>query len=351
MRPGIFTFSADDVWIMPSPVKPIAGFEYPKDFPRCCGYHSILADRLNEWFTAFPDSCDECRNVSQKPWFRKETFANLPEKILDAFVFACYFIEQRINNENYLKDIIDYVDYLMFNFGNPPVGIGQFSTYLIDYLSFRVPANLPKDRVATVLNRLTGQDAKPKEVVNTDFELLEDTYCKWLNAFPFGIEVFQQYKAHLGRQMPYLSGEMQHNPYTGLSKSRMCSTAELIALLNSLTKHLLQSVDSTKLLAEGVITDTQKQRVDLANEAHRIRQQVLFADYSEEETHYVTTIRTWLENEKAYFQEMQILMNPASNASVMITVGNDSVVQYQAGSNGSAQTTSTPKATGRETRL
>ena len=103
-------------------------------------------------------------------------------------------------------------------------------------------------------------------------------------------------------------GKGESNPYTGLTKVKLHTQFSLIEALIKITKNTLERINSEKLFKEGFISDINKHRLDLINEAHRIKQAGIVGEYSKEEDKYRKLLKKWLKNEEEYFKSIAPLI-------------------------------------------
>src|ERR1043165_434238 len=276
-----------DFCIKPRKIEPIEGYEIPRnketgaEFPDCCNFHqSTLALLKGWWNNEFPDCCEKHKEMKEKWWFNKSNYDGLPEKIVNQLSYTEHHIQSRIHNDDWYKDITDYLEYNLWSFGTPAIGYGYYQSSLIQELKsieWLIANSIPVEKAKQIVDYLEDQ-AKPRNNKPVNLNLLYATYQKWLKTFPFEISYFRNAKQHFRNIFPIIDGTPVDNPYTGLSKITPVSPLSLIEILTDYTKKLLGAIVTDQLVKDGQITDMQKHSLDILNESHRILQTSLIED-------------------------------------------------------------------------
>src|SRR5690606_13748949 len=138
-----------------------------------CSYHKKLED-----------SC-----------FKKEKYQFIIDKIVNQYSYTVYMITTKIDNEDWLEDIADYIEFSIQGFGNPGIGQHIYTNYLKHYIA----NSLPKEKKGLLL-KLFEESEEKKE--GTDLIILNQIYYKWLKIFPLEISFFQPIKDKLHSTFP-----------------------------------------------------------------------------------------------------------------------------------------------------
>ena len=289
---------------------PLNDFEKPHGFPKCCPYHRGMHQKATKWFDKFPMCCDNHKLLLNKQWFKKADYNDRSTKILYCLSYTEHFISQKINEDNWYKEITDYIEYVFHSFGTPAIGAHLFDIGIEHYIRTCKPVDyeLPEYKRKRLLEFFEAQgDVKKRK--NTDFNLLYSIFQKWLKSFP-ELKYFEQLKNKLLGKIPInlIIYEPEFNPYLGLSKAKTRTKTEFIELLVNSTKKLLSSIDTTKLLQDNVISENERYSIELLNEEHKLRQRELTEEYSKKETKYLKIIKKWLKNEKQFFEQLKPLL-------------------------------------------
>lgn len=307
---------ASHFWMPYTDTHPMHAIEYPENFPECCSYHKGLGKEVKQWFDKFPNCCTNHSKLSAAKWFDKNNYSDIVQKILFQVFHTVSFIKNRIDSEDWYEDITDYIDYNVDSFGQlptgfgPPVGLEIYLQNLRHCVKDSFTRKYEFDKVKS--NRLLefiDSYYSTKGDSRTSLNDLLTTYGNWLAAFPFEIEYFATHKKYYSENAPLLDGKTSFNKYTRAFKIKLQTKSSLIAFLIETTKKLLKGIDTTSLLRTGKITDTDKYKIDLIFENHRLDQTKRLLEYSVQEKKYVDILRTWLSAEKNMFSEIEPLLN------------------------------------------
>lgn len=301
---------------------PIEGYKIEQGFPNCCPYHQGIKEQSDKWFEQFPNCCEPHKQLAQKAWFKKEDYAKRPEKIINSISYTEYFIEKKISEIDWYKEITDYMDYIFHSFGTPAIGLHIYIAGIKHFVKNCEPKNFDFsiEKRECLLEFLEAQ-SNPKQKEDVDFNLLCSTFQEWLKNFP-DLKYFEKLKESLLGKIPInliLYGE-EYNPYLGLSSYKSRTKIEFINLLVDLTKKLLSGIDTATLLQKKYITDEVKYEIDLLSERHRLKQKQLTNDYSTKEIEYLQIIEKWLSHEIDFFRELKPLLKSLENITNMFKI-------------------------------
>lgn len=308
MKKPFMMFNADNSRLKMSKPGVIEGFEAPKDYPKCCPRHKMYLEYIMEWWKKFPDCCDEHRKLAKNPIFEKKVYDYVPERIMTVIAYFEYHISQKIEQNDWFEDIMNYHEYLVMSFGMPAVGLGKLSRLIEHFVEYANPEDYDftqekKDKLLKELQKEPSQTEQHKK--DTDPNILYEVYQKWLKTVP-DIHYFSYLKARTTGKAPMnlFIYEPKHNPYTGMTGFKMRTKHELVANLFNLTKEALSKIDTTQLVKDGLISEAQQTNINLLNENHRIKQLSLFEEYTESESKYLEIVKSWLANEEEYFEKI-----------------------------------------------
>lgn len=291
------------------------------DFNTCEGCQNArkkLIKRLTEKFNGteqkqgFPFCCSHHSNLTKVKEFNRASFVSVPEMVADKIIYTNSHIINNHENENYYKDITDYIDYTVESFGQMPNSCGE-PLYLSDYFFYVTDlltrnTEISKERKNRLLEFLEAHQTPPTKNKNTDLNILLGTYQKWLKTFPFDISFFAELKPHFEKQLPILNGKPETNKYTGLAKVKMHTKGSLIDVLLNLTKNLLDKVNVPELRKQGAITDIQANQLEFAEAELNTKTAEITKQYSKGELKYVKALKKWLQLHKDYFKEVAPLL-------------------------------------------
>lgn len=308
---------------LPSETMETSGAHDYKICSKCIDNHKRIYEGAKVSFEKFPFCCDEHTKLSTKKWFDKKAFGDVPLQYANKIIFTTQHIKNFIENEDWYKEITDYIDYTVLSFGQMPKDCGEpffVSSYLKDvreYLKNRKKDNAGKTtRIIDYINSYFN----PEENRKIELNVLLSIYQTWLNIFPFEISYFKDLRQKFERDIPLLAAKPEYNKYAGLSKVKMQTKSGLIKVLVSKTKELLGKIDASELLRKNAINDTKVHTYELISESHRIKQLSLLGDYSIGEKEYIELVQNWLSNEKNFFSEILPFISGDSSKSAPSSV-------------------------------
>jgi len=284
----------------------------------CNKNHSQILLETTERFKDFPNCCEFHKNLTKESWFDKNHFTDYPIHFTDKLFYSWFHILQNIDTNNWRKEIFDYLDYTINSFGAFPDRFGEplyFSTYT-EYLKNLLNRNLESKSISKkeiekrkkeIIEYLDGFNKPQKET--TDFNILINTYNKWLKVFPFEISFFANLKPHFEKQLPILNGKPETNKYTGLAKAKMHTKGSLIDVLLNLTNNLLTQINTTTLYEKGLLTEPQKMKLELVLNERKMKLKQGYVNSSkDEEQQYRKILKEWFADEKRFIDEVTPLV-------------------------------------------
>jgi len=294
----------ENIWSLGYDTKPYVDFEETENFPNCCNYHKNELKNVEDWFEEFPNCCDTHKALLNKKWFNKDKYLHVPIKILNQFQYTTNFINNKIDDDDWFKEITDYIDYTYQSFGTPAIGLDRFYFILINWIKQQKGNKKNLNRIKRLIVFLESKnDVKNNK---TDLNKLYATFQRWLASLP-NLPFFKNYKLRLKNKFPLkdILHSPEYNKYTGLTKFKCKTHNELLELLIQTTRQLLLSINTSELLKNNHISSIEKHQIDIANGQHIIKQNQLLVEYSKTEIKYVKIIKKWLKNEKEYLNEIK----------------------------------------------
>ena len=313
--------SAKDFEVPFSTIEPIEGYKTPENkdtkakLPNCCPYHKQLFNEVSDWYDKFPHCCELHQKLSAEKWFNKDNYKNIADKVVTQIAYTEHLIATQINNDDWFKDITDYLEANVSSFGQLPAGHGNpvGLNFYLGYLKSAFESRLkeiPKEkkkRLSEFLDRYYGEMEESQS--KTNLNLLHSTYQKWLKSFPFEISYLKHLKQHFEKKFPILDGQPELNKYTGISKAKLQTPAGLVEALLKTTENLLTQINGLALHEKGLITDPINIQIELLNEKRRLELNELKESPGEDRQEYIKLIKKWLKGEKRYFKELTPLLN------------------------------------------
>lgn len=290
--------------------KPIEGYEAPtnketgEQFPNCCPFHKSVFEGAESWFSKFPNCCDQHKAMVSKWWYNKANYTGIAEKIAKQLSYTEHHISERINIDDWYKDITDYIEYNVSSFGHPAIGLHLYLGNVQHYIK-NTNSEIPKNKRQRLIEFIETYYNSPKEQTKTDLNILYSTYQKWLKVFPFEISFFSTLKPHFEKQLPILNGKPETNKYTGLAKAKMHTKGSLIDVLLNLTNNLLTQINTTTLYEKGLLTEPQKIKLELVLNERKMKLKQGYVNSSkDEEQRYRKILKEWFADEKRFIDEV-----------------------------------------------
>jgi predicted nucleotide-binding protein len=305
-----------DIFLHPYPISPPEGYEPNGAFPDCCQFHRNVVADTKGFLEKFPNCCEPHRSFAKKPFFNAGFYKDLATKVVNLVSYTEFKIRNNLDDPQWYKDVTDYIEWIVYSFGQPSVGLDKYLYHLKYYVETLQKSftDYPADKQTLLLEYINGL-LSPSKVEVPDLNELYETYNKWLNTFPFGLPYFKNLKEHFKNNIPILADKSEYNPYSGLSRAKLQTRASLIIFLTTATKELLKKIDASELVNDGTIEDPDQHAIAVIGQEHRVKQMSLVEQYSKGEMDYVKVLKKWLKNEVAYFAKISPLLHQKYNQS------------------------------------
>lgn len=296
--------------------KPIEGYEAPtnketgEQFPNCCPFHKRVFEGAESWFSKFPNCCDQHKAMVSKWWYNKANYSGIAEKIVKQLSYTEHHISERINIDDWYKDITDYIEYNVSSFGHPAIGLHLYLGNVQHYIK-NTNCEIPKIKRQVLIEFIETYYNSPIDKTNkTDLNVLYSTYQKWLKEFPFELNsYFGNLKQHFEKQLPILNGKPETNIYSGMAKAKMHTKSSLIEALINLTNSLLTQINGVTLYEKGLITDANKIKLELVINSRKLKLKQGYKNSSpNEEQRYRKILKEWFNDEKKFIDEITPLL-------------------------------------------
>lgn len=288
--------------------QPLEGYKEPKNFPNCCGKHKQLLQIAKERFDAFPNCCDGHRNLGAAPWFKKDTYAYMPLKLVTTIAYTWHCIAKHIESDDWYKKITDYIDYTVNSYGQFPDGFGApigLALY-VDTLEKDIEQEkeLPAQKKEKLLFFLRKANEPATDFEQTDVNLLVGKYKEWLSLFPFELSFLSHLKPYFERQMPILTGRGETNIYTGLTGFKLKTKKELIGFLQSAAQTIIKEINTRQLYNDNLLNDTNGVQLELVLAKRKIELEEMDKSGWEDRKDYIKVLKKWLNGEKQFVKEI-----------------------------------------------
>lgn len=308
----IAEISGKDFEIKHFTTQPLEGFAFQPDFPLCCENHKNLLSIGEQKFAEFPNCCELHKNLLKAKWFSKENYAYMPMKFVTALTYTWHCIAKCIKNNNWFKEITDYIELTKNSFGQFPYGYG--APVGLDLYLYNLQKNLEAEKdieqtkkeklIAFIQNHYNRSD----EIEQTDINLLISKYKEWLKIFPFDIPFFNGLKENFENRIPILNGKGDTNIYSGMTGFKLKTKKELIGLLTSTTLKIIQEVNSAQLYKNNMLPNPFELQKQVIVSKRQIEIEELDKTDWQNRKEYIKLLKKWLIGEKKFLSEMAPLL-------------------------------------------
>lgn len=300
--------SSQDFELKQFTTQPLEGYTAPENFPDCCGKHRQLVQNAQARLNDFPNCCASHKNLHQAPWFNKADYTYLPQKLVTTIAYTWHCIAKHIESDDWYKKITDYIDYTTKSYGQFPDGFGApfgLAMYINTLeTDIEKEKEIPIQKKEKLLAFLRKQDDPPKEIEQTDINLLIGKYKEWLKIFPFELSFLSHLKPFFERKLPILSGKGETNLYTGLTGFKLKSKKELIGFLQSATLTIIKEINTRQLYNDNQLNDTGGVQLELILAKRKIELEELDKSDWQDRKDYIKMLKKWLNGEKQFVKEI-----------------------------------------------
>ena len=318
-----------DFYILPYEIEPTKGksdFNTSEETLECL---SDLTIRLRQLFDGnsespgFPYWNQYHSKLVELPDFNLNDFTKTPEMTAKKVIYSLQHIDNNFNSEDWFYEITQYIDFVIDSFGRFPYGFGMgvfyedFIRNMIVYLNLFV--DMPEDKKIKLKEYFAGYLELENE---TDLNLLYDIYQKWLNIFPFDLNsYFGELKEYFSGGVPVFDGGFVRNKYSGALEVSIHNNDSLIVFLLNITNELLTKINGVVLYENGLITDTNKLKMELVINNRKLELKYGYKiDSNSDQEKFRVMIEKWFEDEKKFIDEIKPLIK---NDSLSIKEKND----------------------------
>lgn len=303
----------------PFAIAPTKGKHDYKTCGKCKENIKILTKRFTDTFNGktgkapFPLCCPSHQKLLKVKGFHRDLFLSVPKITAEKIIFTVQHIENNVNADEWFKSITNYIDWAVDSFGQIPTGcgnplfLGEYLIYVSDLVSKK--DELPEDRKQAILTHIHSIQ-NPSKQNDTDLKLLIATYEKWFKIFPFELTTyFGNLKDKFEKQLPIFRGKPEINMYSGKALANPHTKESLIEYLISATDKLLSETNALTLYEKGLITDTNKIKLELIINDRRLKlKQGYTSNTPTDESKYRGILKEWFSDEKKFIDELTPLL-------------------------------------------
>ncbi len=287
---------------------PLSGYVAPEGFPECCEFHRSLVESGVKKLLEFPNCCDPHKKLLEAYWFSKADYQYLPKKLVSTVSYTCHCIEKSIDNNQWFKEITDYIDYTAAGYGQFPEGYGSslgLSMYLNSILNVIKDVEYIPVAKKPKLIEYVNVKLNPKVVADrADLNLLIGQYREWLKIFPFELSLFKDLKSYFESQMPVLKGVGETNMYTGLTGFHLNSKKEMMDFLVDVTRVILNEINSFRLFQKNRLKKSESLQLEIILANRKLELDELAKSDPKDKNVYVKLLKKWFKSEKKFLSEI-----------------------------------------------
>lgn len=319
----IAQISSRDFEIKQFETQPLDGFSFQPGFPNCCENHKNLLKIGKEKFLAFPNCCEAHKNLLKASWFSKDNYSYMPLKFVTTLTYTWHCITKNIDNDNWYKEITDYIDYTKKSFGQFPDSYG--SPIGLDLYLHNLQKNLEDATDISILKKqrllafIQDYYKQEEQIEQTDLNLLISKYKEWLKIFPFEIPFFKPLKSYFEKQLPILSGKGDTNIYTGITGFKLTSKNELIGFLTATTLKIIQEINSLHLYNNGLLSNPFEMQRQVIIARRKLEIEELNKAAWTDRKEYIKLLKKWLTGEKKFLSEITPLIQKEHSILTFVT--------------------------------
>lgn len=299
--------------------KPLIEFKFPENFPNCCEGHKSIYNIGVEKYNSFPNCCEDHKKLNQVSWFDKNNYSYIPFKLVSTLTYTWNCIAKCLDNENWFKEITDYIDYTVKSYGQFPDGYGAplgLDLYLHNLeQNINNEVEIPTDKKNKLVDFIKKYFSAVVSIEQTDINLLISTYKDWLKIFPFQISFLSHLKPAFEKQIPILKGQGETNIYTGLTAFNLKTKRDLIEFLISVTNSILQEINTCSLFEKGILDETENLKIELLVAERKTKLQNLNLENWKERKDYIRLLKKWFKGEKNFLKEITPLIKDFSEGA------------------------------------
>lgn len=307
--------SSTDFEIEYEDISPLDGYTKPvneetgEQFPNCSPWLKNTYEEAIEWFASFPNCCPYHKKLKGQAWFNRENYKDIAIRVVSQLSYTEHCISKNINKPDWYDAITEYIDWNKQSFGQLPDGYGEpvglkiYFSSLIDYMQ-KATKKIPKEKSKRLVEFCINY-YNTIVTPQTDINILNATYQKWLKTFPFEISFFNPLKQYFKNQLPILTEKPKVNRYTNNAKAKIHTKDSLIEVLLNLTNRLVTEINSLSLYNDGSLTEPQKIKLELIlNERTLKINKGYYRKSPDESQRYRKILKDWFKDEKKFINEI-----------------------------------------------
>lgn len=314
-------------YIKPFPITKIKTKHSLESCTGCSKHYRVLVEEINQLYQKFPNCCKNHQNLLKHPEFKKTDFINTPEWCADKIMSSFHVILEFIDEENWYDEIVAYIEYCIFSFGDFPSGYGipfQLDNYFnclihllshkptdIELLTEKISNTEIEKRLNTIINYLKGYINNSQKDNKRDINLLISTYDKWFKTFPFDISYFKHLKERFSNHLPLFEEEPKRNKYIGVHIAKVASKKSLLRVLENVTRKIIAEVNGLTLHEEDKLTKAENIELELILNKRKLELNEIANHSNHDRQSYIRVLKKWYKSELDFIKMIKPYLTKA----------------------------------------
>lgn len=299
-----------DIYIKPSEFCKLKYKSHKHQVCKACKKNYIkVLNETTERFKKFPNCCTNHQKLKYNRLFNKNDFNNYPKLYTDKLFYTYDHILNNINEEDWKTDIFDFIDHIVFSFGQFPFGCGEalYLSAFFDRLK-NLLQNKTKDspKYFEIINFINGYN-KIKDNSDIDFNNTLKIYNDWFTQFPFDLSIFSHLKNQFSYSLPPLKSS-KINKYNGFANFSLLNKEELINALLKITNQIICTINVNSLSKNFNLDDANKLKLELIKEKRRQKSNIGYFDINNEKKLFQNILEEWLKDEIEFIDEIKPIL-------------------------------------------
>ncbi len=301
--------------LKPFDVKGLDEVKLADGFPNCCENHKKGNKEIEDWVqNKFPRCCDYHKEVFTGEGAKRLEYYNLnevPLKIWKTYNKTIEHINKVFDSkkEDWVEDVLDYVQYCQLSFGLPEVGGYYYFMHLENGLKEIADNNdkiteIERKSIQEILNRF-DKDKKERLITHSytksNYSKLLQTYQKWYKTLPFVVKGIPK--------NPFIISKFRTNRYTKLRYYKPIGEKELLELLFDITRNILYKLKFKEYIKKESNEKVSQLKEHLAIQKFDLDQEEMMDAFNNNEMRYVTVLRNWLDGSRKLIEALKPTIN------------------------------------------
>lgn len=250
----------------------------------------------------------EIKDIPEHSKYSRVRYKKTPLKVVKQIYYTDSFINSAAQKVDWYQEIIDFIEYNVFSFGQLTWGTFTYLCILEDYVTNNPNIPFTEEQRNNIAQHINLKYFSGQNQEKIKFDIIIKHYYKWLNLFPFDIEFFSDLKEHFKGYIP-VSNDSRRNKFTGEIKPKLFSEEEIIDFCIRKTKELLGKIDIHKILLQKENINFDSLKLEFSGSELNINISSLTNQFHRGELEYIEVLKKWLEYHQQYFEKVAPLFD------------------------------------------